>query len=271
MKLTTEEVESDRLYAEEYDEWIKPRVEFMYTYLDYDTDRSKMRYKFLAEMHKKTSVKDIGEKLDEFILDSKAAIAMAGNFSFSQHVTEEPASPSKDKDHTDFDWSANLVKSFDPKKPNWLDDESQLEEIATDEKFMAKDVLAEIKFKDAMRDHSIGTLTQDEHQEIALFHTMRQDPFYKHHMRTHLSKFADEVNNTGMNGLSAFKDNADDFSKFDRINLFDFRRTLPEKKREPKLDNSGRAWGFGKRKDACATVNVRAGTGRVMVNGKPFI
>ena len=78
MKLTTEEVCKDRFFAEQYDEHIKPRVEFMYNYMDYETDRSKMRYKFLAEMHKKTSVKDIGEKLDEFILDSKAATAIAG-------------------------------------------------------------------------------------------------------------------------------------------------------------------------------------------------
>ena len=64
---------------------------------------------------------------------------------------------------------------------------------------------------------------------------------------------------------------ADDFTKFDRINLFDFRRTLPQKEREPKLDAKGRAWGYGKRKDAKAIVNVKAGTGRIMVNGKPFL
>ena len=90
-------------------------------------------------------------------------------------------------------------------------------------------------------------------------------------MRTHLSQFADEINNGALTGVRPFKDNADDFSKFDRINLFDFRRSLPQQKREPKLDQSGRAWGYGKRKDAKATVTVRAGTGRIMVNGKPFI
>ncbi len=55
------------------------------------------------------------------------------------------------------------MASFDPKKPNWLDDESQIEEITTDEKFLAKDLVNEIKFKDAMRDHSIGSLTPEEH------------------------------------------------------------------------------------------------------------
>ena len=96
---------------------------------------------------------------------------------------------------------------------------------------MAKEIINEVKFKDAMRDHSIGTLTPEEHQEIALFHTMRQDPFYKHHLRTHLSKFADEINNTTLATSNPGSINPNDFTKFDRINLFDFRRTLPQKER----------------------------------------
>ena len=45
-------------------------------------------------------------------------------------------------------------------------------------------------------------------------------------MRTHLSKFADEINTTALDGMNMVKNGADDFTKFDRINLFDFRRTL---------------------------------------------
>ena len=84
-----------------------------------------------------------------------------------------------------------------------------------------------------MRDHSIGNLTAQEHQEIALFHTMKQDPFYKHHLRNHLSKFAEEINSSALSGYTNMPTNPDDFVKFDRINLFDFRRTLPQKPREP--------------------------------------
>lgn len=62
-----------------------------------------------------------------------------------------------------------------------------------------------------------------------------------------------------------------DHVKFDRISLFDFRRTLPQKEREPKLDLSGKAWGSGKRKRAIAVANVRAGTGKIKVNGMPIL
>lgn len=62
-----------------------------------------------------------------------------------------------------------------------------------------------------------------------------------------------------------------DHIKFDRLNLFDFRRTLPHKEREAKLDSKNRAWGSGKRKNAIAVANVKAGTGKITINGRPLL
>ena len=62
-----------------------------------------------------------------------------------------------------------------------------------------------------------------------------------------------------------------DHVKFDRMNLFDFRRTLPQKEREPMLDVSGKAWGSGKRKNAIAVANVQAGSGKIRVNNRPLL
>ena len=121
-KVTTHDMLDERSWADEHDDWIKRRIEFMYDYFDFDTERHTVRNKFLAEMHKKTTLKDIGEKLDEFILSSKAA--QMDYFHFGRHILEEPASPSKDKDEADFDWYKNIFKELDPKKPNYLDDES---------------------------------------------------------------------------------------------------------------------------------------------------
>ena len=36
-----------------------------------------------------------------------------------------------------------------------------------------KDLIDEVEFKDKMRDHSIDTLTPEEHKEIALFHSYK--------------------------------------------------------------------------------------------------
>ena len=70
----TEDAMEQDLNADEYDAWMRPRVEFMYNYCDIGTERQVIRDRFLAQMHKKTTLKDIGEKLDEFIWSSKAAV-----------------------------------------------------------------------------------------------------------------------------------------------------------------------------------------------------
>ena len=70
------EIESERGGAKDHDNWMRPRVEFMYNYLDFDNERKQIRERFLAEMHKKTTIQSVGEKLDEFIWTSKAATAL---------------------------------------------------------------------------------------------------------------------------------------------------------------------------------------------------
>jgi small subunit ribosomal protein S9 len=64
--------EYDREIAEEVEKDMKERVELMYSFDDIRNDRYILRDRFLHEMNKKTTLKDIGAKLDEFILDSKA-------------------------------------------------------------------------------------------------------------------------------------------------------------------------------------------------------
>jgi len=115
-------------------------------------------------------------------------------------------------------------------------------------------------------------MTPEENLEISIFHSLKQDPFFKHHLRTHLAKQADDHNRTVMSLKREYHDfDPDDNVKFDRINLFDFRRTLPHKEREPTLDTVGKAWGSGKRKNAIAVANVRAGSGKITVNHKPLL
>ena len=67
-KVVTKEMAEEATIADDYDKWMTRRVEFMYDYLDFDNERAQIRNKFLDQMHKKSSLKDIGDKLDEFIL-----------------------------------------------------------------------------------------------------------------------------------------------------------------------------------------------------------
>jgi hypothetical protein len=61
-----------------------------------------------------------------------------------------------------------------------------------------------------------------------------------------------------------------DAVKFDRISIFDFRRSLPSKERQAVLDAHGNAWGFGKRKASKAVVRLKPGNGTIIINGMPM-
>jgi len=54
-----------------------------------------------------------------------------------------------------------------------------------------KKLYDEIKYNDELRDYSYNALTKDEKTEIALFHSFKQDPYYKHYIYNHLRKFAE--------------------------------------------------------------------------------
>lgn len=55
------------------------------------------------------------------------------------------------------------------------------------EKSKKKEIIAEVEFNDSKRHHDIDSMTPEERTEIALFHSYKQDPYYKHHLRNFLS------------------------------------------------------------------------------------
>jgi hypothetical protein len=71
LKASTEQIEKLKRVAEERDPTIERRADFMFSFLDYDNDRYKVREKFIKEMNKKTTLDDIGKALDKFIVDEK--------------------------------------------------------------------------------------------------------------------------------------------------------------------------------------------------------
>jgi len=116
-------------------------------------------------------------------------------------------------------------------------------------------------------------LSQDEKNEVSLFHSLKQDPYYKHYIYNHLRKYAEDEDEVNLNFPQSSIEKMDiyDHAKFDRINLFDFRRNLPMKEREAKIDSKMRAYGYGKRKKSKAIAVVKPGTGQITVNDKPIL
>jgi hypothetical protein len=70
---------------------------------------------------------------------------------------------------------------------------------------------------------------------------------------------------------SLMRDDITDHIKFDRLNLYDFRRNLPMRERQARIDSRARAHGFAKRKKARALVRIEPGKGSITINGKPLL
>jgi hypothetical protein len=108
LKASTEQIEKLKRVAEERDPTIERRADFMFSFLDYDNDRYKVREKFIKEMNKKTTLDDIGKALDKFIVDEKGDM-----LEYWQPSREEKIkSASKDSTNMDFSWAGQFFKDL---------------------------------------------------------------------------------------------------------------------------------------------------------------
>lgn len=135
------------------DEFMQKRLEFMYAYFDYDNDRARVRDRFIKEQNKKTTLKDIGEALDKFLLDERAESLRYTDETKNGQDLSIP-SATKDMKNLDFTWSGRLFKDMDPLKPLLMDEPSPLDGMPIDQDLPYKDILARIKYEDSRTDYS---------------------------------------------------------------------------------------------------------------------
>jgi len=167
------------------DEDMNEKLDYMYNHLDFDHDRAKVRDKFLNEVNKRVSLKDIGETLDKLIYENKAENIQ--HYKLNEHYNLHSKRATKDFSSEDFKWSGRLFKTIDPKYPIFIDDPDQIDAVPNEsiqEKLHR--VYDKIKYMDENRDHSYSALSNDEKNEIALFHSIKQDPYFKHYIYNHL-------------------------------------------------------------------------------------
>lgn len=60
-KVVFKDLEEKSHHADQWDDHIQPRVEFMYNYLDFYNDRHTVRERFVKEINKKTTLEDVGK------------------------------------------------------------------------------------------------------------------------------------------------------------------------------------------------------------------
>lgn len=138
--------------ARPHDEWINPRLDFMYNYLDYDNDRHRVRSRFVKEMNKKTTLEDVGHILDKFIIESKAKTGSL--YDPVRHLLEKPENADKDLTQDQTDWRRELLMSVENLSPKWLDDPSSIDVFPHVERDEMKDIVDEVEYYDKHFDHS---------------------------------------------------------------------------------------------------------------------
>ena len=159
------------------DEETKLKFQMMYDYVDYDNERTVLRNAFLNDVTKRSDLKEIGEILDKLTWQSKAN-------DFDTYVASEdfgkyPGRAYKDYTSKDFSWAEPVVGHLDPKNPSF-DDPSRFTNIQPEDFSKYEAVLEKVKYMDENRDNS--TLSHEEKNEMALFHSMKQDPYFKHYL-----------------------------------------------------------------------------------------
>ena len=61
-----------------------------------------------------------------------------------------------------------------------------------------------------------------------------------------------------------------DYVRFDRQDLLDMQGREGRSDKKGLRSIEGKGWGYGRRKSSSALCSVKAGTGRIKINGKPM-
>lgn len=253
--------EIEEIQAEE--NGMEERIEYMFNNLHSINDRRRVRNILAHEMHKKASVKDIADMLDDMILDYKVL-----------HGTDINLNPQAlNKTYKSEDLYMTLKKVANKGKilPNFYEDRDLIKYLAhPDVEYIYRKVVNEVDQDDLNRDHSIKTLSDHENLELQIFSAIKKDPYYKHYIYNCL-RYESEYMNAKLNDLSLAiaADNYKMRIKFDPIKI-----PLMDAKKEAqdfvgRLYN-GKAWGAGRRKSARAIACVQPGSGKITVNGRKF-
>ena len=56
------------------------------------------------------------------------------------------------------------------------------------------EIMKRVEEENAARDNSYAALNEEEKSELSLFHSLKQDPYYKHHIKHWMRHRADELN-----------------------------------------------------------------------------
>lgn len=242
--------------------FIKDKLEYMYNHLDDHNDRQKVRQILSHEIHKKTTIQEIGEILDDIIVKYGSTVGDADL---------EVEGLDRDYESPDLYHSVKKIKQMGKIVPSLYEDRDALVGVkGITEQEVYTDIMHKVDQEDQERDHSKESLTDHEKLEIQIYSSLKKDPYYKHYIYNCL-RYEAEYMNAKLNdvALSIAADNYKMRIKFDPINVPKLEKQQQVSDFVGRLQND-KAWGAGRRKSSRAIAAVKPGSGVITVNGKKF-
>ncbi|CAI2385179.1 unnamed protein product [Moneuplotes crassus] len=236
---------------------LKDKMEYMYNRINDHNDRKEVRDMISAEIHKKTSIQDVGEVLDDLIREYEA-----NNPEYEGNIEPE----SLYKEYTSPELFPHLYHVLETRRVI----PSQYDARERGEGKIFKETFEEVDKNDQERDHSLESLDEHEKIEMQIYSSIKRDPYYKHYVYNclrHESEYLNAKSNDLSMAIAA--DNYNMRVKFDPIEIPDLETKGYLRDFVEKITN-GKAWGSGRRKTARAICAVKPGSGVITVNGKPI-
>lgn len=147
LEMTTQEFMEKGASIEVEDKKMNAKLDFMYNYGDFDTDRAEVRTKFLTEMNKRTTLQDISESLDQMVINDKGRLNKY--YKLNEHHNVKAKRAGKDFTSDDFKWSGRILKNQDPKTPLFFEDPDQMAQNDEGYNLKQRQIYEKIKFNDA--------------------------------------------------------------------------------------------------------------------------
>ena len=247
---------------------IKDKLEFMYNKFDYFNDRRRVRDKLAHYMHKKASLKDIGEILDKMIIEEEQATGFKDNIS--------PKSLNQEYHIYDLFDSVKEITHAKKIKPSIFEDRDNVEkEYDLKNNIEVHDIIGRVDANDINRDNSIEGLNENEKMELEVFKSIKKDPYYKHYIHN-CFRYESEYFNSKIDDLSKtiatdIRESYHKRIKFDKIEIPKYPSLGVENSFVGRVTAEGKAWGSGRRKTAKAIACVFPGSGKVRINKKNII
>ena len=165
------------------------KLEFMYQYMDYFSDKNKIRQRVVKEQIERTSLKEINNILNKLVNESKNVN------SYDPNLLSEFKDLDNARNSNNLDVFYTIKDSYGENKPGKLKSIKLDFSVMTNDKPELKSKETAMELSNIMKkiDSNDQKLSENDIYEMEVYKTYKNDPFFKHYLHNHLSFFSEKI------------------------------------------------------------------------------